>query len=195
MEEFVRVMLKSKDKYGTSAIEIDCQEYEEAVNEVLEHLEYVYQSKSFADLTLEIKGRSKTVSRSLEKVGHRSAKDGIIEFLKYAYNVKSEIPEMDSIKYESLYEDRSWLGKYDQDSLTCMEKVFLLLKHNHDTGWVKSQNLKEEYEIMYGDRIKLSAVSTYLSRLHEKGTLERKGSRAQREYRMGMPSSTKLISV
>lgn len=195
MEEFVWVALKSKDRYGTSAIEVDGLEYEEAKERVIEHLEYVYRSRKFADLNLEIKDRSKKIFRSLEKVDYRSAKDGIIEFLKYAYRVEGEIPEMVPIKYESLYEDKSWLGNYDLDGLTQMEKVFLLLKHNHEKGWVKSQDLKEEYEIMYGERIKLSSLSTYLARLYEKGTLERKGSRAQREYRLSASSPARIAPL
>jgi hypothetical protein len=43
--------------------------------------------------------------------------------------------------------------------------------------------MKEEYEQVWGDEIKLSSVSTYLARFHEEGRMERKGSRAQREYR------------
>lgn len=195
MEEFVWVVLKSKDNYGTSEIEVDGPEYQEVKEGIIEHLEYVYRSRRFADLILEIKYRSKKISRSLEKVDYRSAKDGIIEFLKYAYKVEGEIPEMEPVKYESLYEDKSWLGNYDLDDLTQMEKVFLLLKHNHEKGWVKSQDMKEEYEIMYGDRIKLSSLSTYLARLYEKGTLERKGSRAQREYRMSAPSPARIVSL
>lgn len=195
MEEFVWVALKSKDRYGTSAVEVDGLEYEEAKEKIIDHLDYVYRSKRFADLTLEIKDRSRKISRYLEKVDSNSARDGIIEFLKYAYGVEGEIPEMEPMKYGSLYEDKSWLGGYDLDGLTRMEKVFLLLKHNHEKGWVKSQDLKEEYEIMYGDRIKLSSVSTYLARLYEKGTLERKGSRAQREYMMSAPSTARIVSL
>ncbi len=184
MEEFSWVVLESKDSYGSSTIEVEGEDYESAKVEIIEHLEYVYRSKRFADLTLEIRDRAKKVTRSLVKVDHNTAKDGIIEFLKYVFKIKSEIEEIEARKYADLYEDRSWLGKYDLEDLTQMEKVFLLLKHNHEKGWVKSQDLKEEYEIMYGERIKLSSLSTYLARLHEKGTLERKGSRAQRVYRM-----------
>ena len=146
-------------------------------------------------MTLEIRDRAKKVTRSLVKVDHNTAKDGIIEFLKYVFKIKSEIEEIEARKYADLYEDRSWLGKYDLEDLTQMEKVFLLLKHNHEKGWVKSQDLKEEYELMYGERIKLSSLSTYLARLYEKGTLERKGSRAQREYRMSAPSAAKKVSL
>ncbi|MEE8401957.1 MAG: hypothetical protein V3R86_07365, partial [Candidatus Hydrothermarchaeaceae archaeon] len=147
-----------------------------------------------ADLTIEIKYRSKEIFRSFEKIDSRHAKDGIIEFLRYIYGIKGEIPETDPAKYKSFYKDKSWLGKYDLDDLTQMEKVFLLLKHDHETGWIKSQDLKEEYEIMYGERIKLSSISTYLARLYEKGNLERKGSRAQREYQLGTPSPARTVS-
>jgi hypothetical protein len=184
MEEFSWVVLKSEDNYGSSTIEVEGLEYEQAKEKIIAHLEYVYRSKRFADLNLEIRDRSKKITRSLEKVDHGSAKDGIIEFLKYVFNVEGEIPEIEPVEYADLYEDRSWLGRYDLSDLTQMEKVFLLLKHNHERGWVKSQDLKEEYEIMYGERIKLSSLSTYLARLYETGSLERKGSRAQRMYRM-----------
>ena len=195
MEEFSWVVLESKDSYGSSTIEVEGEDYESAKVEIIEHLEYVYRSKRFADLTLEIRDRAKKVTRSLVKVDHNTAKDGIIEFLKYVFKIKSEIEEIEARKYADLYEDRSWLGKYDLEDLTQMEKVFLLLKHNHEKGWVKSQDLKEEYELMYGERIKLSSLSTYLARLYEKGTLERKGSRAQREYRMSAPSPAKKVSL
>lgn len=184
MEEFSWVVLESKDSYGSSTIEVEGEDYESAKAEIIEHLEYVYRSKRFADLTLEIRDRAKKVTRSLVKVDHASARDSIIEFLKYVFKVESEIEEIEASKYADLYEDRSWLGKYNLDDLTQIEKAFLLLKHNHEKGWVKSQDLKAEYEIMYGERIKLSSLSTYLARLYEKGSLERKGSRAQRVYRM-----------
>jgi hypothetical protein len=184
MEEFSWVVLKSKDNYGSSTIEVEGEEYEQAKEKIIAHLEYVYRSRRFADLNLEIRDRTKKITRSLEKVDHAAARDGIIEFLKYVFKVESEIEEVGHAKYTDLYEDRSWLGLYDLGNLTQIEKAFLLLKHNHEKGWVKSQNLKEEYEIMYGERIKLSSLSTYLARLYEKGSLERKGSRAQREYRM-----------
>lgn len=184
MEEFSWVVLESKDSYGSSTIEVEGEDYESAKAEIIEHLEYVYRSKRFADLTLEIRDRAKKVTRSLVKVDHASARDSIIEFLKYVFKVESEIEEIEAAKYADLYEDRSWLGKYNLDDLTQIEKAFLLLKHNHEKGWVKSQDLKAEYEIMYGERIKLSSLSTYLARLYEKGSLERKGSRAQRVYRM-----------
>jgi hypothetical protein len=184
MEEFSWVLLQSKDNYGSSTIEVEGEDYEDAKEKVLEHLEYIYRSKRFADLTLEIRDRTQKITRSLEKVNHQSARDGVIEFLKYVFKIEGEIDEIGAIKQKDLFEDRSWLGKYDTGDLTQIEKAFLLLKHNHEKGWVKSQNLKEEYEIMYGERIKLSSLSTYLARLYEKGSLERKGSRAQREYRM-----------
>lgn len=193
MEEFVWAELKSRDKYGASAIEVEGPDYEEVKEKIIEHLDYVYRSRRFADLAFEVRDRSTKISRSLEKVDYHTAKDSIVEFLKYAYGVKSSIDEYDSpISASTLYEDRSWVSEYDLDGLTQMEKVFLLLKHNHEKGWVKSQDLKEEYEIMYGERIKLSSLSTYLARLYEKGSLERKGSRAQRVYRMSGAVKTAL---
>jgi hypothetical protein len=183
-----------KDKYGSSTIEVEGEDYESARDKIIEHLEYVYRSKRFADLNLEIRDREKKMTRALVKVNHDTARDAVIEFLKYVFRVDSEIDEFGSpISSSTAYEDRSWVGQYDLGDLTQIEKVFLLLKHAHKNGWVKSQNLKEEYEIMYGERIKLSSLSTYLARLYEKGSLERKGSRAQRVYRMSGVSPTKEV--
>jgi hypothetical protein len=76
-----------------------------------------------------------------------------------------------------------WIGEYDIHSLSQKDKLYLLLQREHKEDWVRSQDMKEEYERIWGDEIKLSSVSTYLARFHGEGQMERKGSRAQREYR------------
>lgn len=79
----------------------------------------------------------------------------------------------------------AWVKDYDTESLTQKEKVMLLIKNERRNEWIKSQELKEKYREVFGEDVKLSSVSTYLARFHEEGLLERKGSRAQREYKLG----------
>lgn len=108
-----------------------------------------------------------------------SAKQRIEQFLNFAYNT-AETGAETKFKPEFVPE---WMGEYDVHSLSQKEKLYILLEKEHKGDWVRSQDLKEEYEHVWGDAIKLSSVSTYLGRFHEQGQMERKGSRAQREYR------------
>jgi hypothetical protein len=147
-------------------------------------LEFIFQAEKYLDLTITIEIKEETIkkiSRKLEKINFLRARDAVLEFLKYAYGVEEYIfAPKGSI--EPIYEP-PWLADYKPENLTRNEKVYLLLKHNHPNQWVRSQDLQEEYEIVYGEKIKLSSLSTYLARFYEKGMLERKGSRAQWEYK------------
>lgn len=78
----------------------------------------------------------------------------------------------------------TWLVGTDLTSLSQKDKLFLILRNNHPNQWVRSQDLKIEYQEIFGEEIKLSSLSTYLGRHYAEGALERKGSRAQREYRL-----------
>ncbi len=109
-----------------------------------------------------------------------TAKQRIEQFLNFAYNSPDTGAEA-SFKPEFVPE---WIGEYDIHSLSQKEKIHILLERGHKGGWVRSQEIKEEYEKVWGDEVKLSSVSTYLARFHEQGQMERKGSRAQREYRL-----------
>ncbi|NPE27643.1 hypothetical protein HNV12_22740 [Methanococcoides sp. SA1] len=66
-------------------------------------------------------------------------------------------------------------------SLTISERLELFLKYEHSREWSTSIKIQQHYESIYGE-IKLSTVSTYLSRMYRKNLLERRGNRTQREY-------------
>lgn len=70
----------------------------------------------------------------------------------------------------------------DVDSLSIIEKLRLLFEKLEKIGWFTSQHVKELYFHEFGEEIKSSTVSTYLSRLHESEELTRRGSRTKREY-------------
>ena len=59
--------------------------------------------------------------------------------------------------------------------------------------WFTTQQLRDKYETV-SDDIKLSTVSTYLSRMNRDGMLERKGNRNNRQYRLITEVGTDLGS-
>ncbi|WP_440952657.1 hypothetical protein [Methanococcoides sp. FTZ1] len=71
--------------------------------------------------------------------------------------------------------------RVNDSKLTISERLELFLKYEHPREWSTSQQIQENYERVYGE-IKLSTVSTYLSRMYRKNLLERRGNRTQREY-------------
>ena len=68
------------------------------------------------------------------------------------------------------------------DKYTIKERLRLFLKFEFRGLWFTSPQVKEKYERQYGEEIKLSTVSTYLTRLYNEGFLERRGNRVEREY-------------
>ena len=69
----------------------------------------------------------------------------------------------------------------DYESLTIKEKLKLIVKEIKH-GWFTSDHIRELYHYNYHEEIKPSTVSTYLARLYDEEYLERRGSRARREY-------------
>ena len=69
-------------------------------------------------------------------------------------------------------------------SLTIKERLKLFLKFEYRDSWFGTVDVKDRYERQYGEEIKISTVSTYLSRLHNEGFLERRGNKVEREYRI-----------
>ena len=66
---------------------------------------------------------------------------------------------------------------------TLMEKLGSFIRFEFSNTWFTTQELRERYETV-ADDIKLSTVSTYLSRMNRDGLLERRGNRNNRKYRL-----------
>lgn len=79
--------------------------------------------------------------------------------------------------------------------LTIKERLESFLRFDYPRTWFTSLEAKENYERMYGERINLSTVSTYLARMYRNGTLERRGSRRQREYLVADSTSEQDIGL
>ncbi len=135
-------------------------------------------------IKIEIQEGRKKQLYVVEEARYSEARDRIIGFLNNFYKPEALVPEASEgprFKPEYLPE---WLMDYDVNNLSQKEKLFLLVKHDHPNEWVRSQDLVEEYEEIYGESIKLSSLSTYLARYYVEGSMERKGGRAQREYKL-----------
>jgi hypothetical protein len=70
------------------------------------------------------------------------------------------------------------------EKLTIKDRLKLFLKFEYRTTWFGTIEVKDCYERQYGEEIKISTVSTYLSRLHNEGFLERRGNKVEREYKI-----------
>jgi hypothetical protein len=68
------------------------------------------------------------------------------------------------------------------DKTTLKERLTLFLRFEFSESWFTTQDVKSKYDDMYAEEIKLSTVSTYLTRLFNEGFLERRGNRIEREY-------------
>ena len=95
--------------------------------------------------------------------------------------LNTESPTPDEKKQST--EPSPSIFKGDRDSLTIREKLEEIvneIKH----GWFTSDHIRELYLYHYQEEIKPSTVSTYLARMFNEASLERRGSRARREYRV-----------
>ena len=70
------------------------------------------------------------------------------------------------------------------EDLSIKDKLMILLRKNFRHGRFTSKDVQEFYESEYGELVKISTISTYLSRLFEEGILDRTGSRKKREFRL-----------
>lgn len=195
MEDPISINLEVQDRFGKSNLSIEGADFEDAREKIMHHLNYTYQSETFADISIEAKDRTggSRINRTFMKTRFEEAKSRLMDFLAYVYHATEEVyvagEALPATAGRDIEEEKPevrsfWLDSYDISSLSQKDKVFALLKHNHAGGWVKSQDIQKEYEIVFGEKIKLSSLSTYLARFHAQGSLERKGSRAQREYKL-----------
>lgn len=71
----------------------------------------------------------------------------------------------------------------DLISASKIERVASIIRNHYPEGdWFTSNEVCELYEIIFKEGVKMSTVSTYLSRLADENMLNRKGSVSQRLY-------------
>lgn len=65
-----------------------------------------------------------------------------------------------------------------------IDKVRLVAEKKFPIGWFSSRDIQLAYEEHFNEPLRLSTVSTYLSRLAERGILAKDGTSNQRCYRI-----------
>jgi hypothetical protein len=118
-------------------------------------------------IEIEEKGMKSSHEFESEALDRETLRDRIVEFLS-ASNVFSE-KEASMPAYEA--------GR------TLMDSLERFIRFEFPDAWFTSQELRERYETV-ADDIKLSTVSTYLSRMYHDQQLDRRGNRNNRQYRL-----------
>jgi len=72
----------------------------------------------------------------------------------------------------------------EPESLTKFEKIQSIIENNFSTSWFSAKEVRSEYENSTGEQIGLSTVSTYLSRLSERGLLVKQKISNRTRYRL-----------
>ena len=79
-----------------------------------------------------------------------------------------------------------------RSALSKIDKLYLVIERNFPIGFFSSKNIQVAYEKEFKEPISLSTVSTYLSRMVERGFLLKDGSYHNRRYKMITQSSRVL---
>ena len=77
-------------------------------------------------------------------------------------------------------------SEVDSEDLTIKERLAYFLRYDKRSpgDWFTSSQIRRIYEEAYGEQVGISTLSTYLANMHSEGILVRKGSRAERKYRL-----------
>lgn len=82
----------------------------------------------------------------------------------------------------------------DTESWTVKEKVRYIVLRYCRHGWFTSRDVLELYNRTFHPSLVLATISTYLARMHKNSSLTRRGSTAQREYRVNTEELSDEIS-
>jgi hypothetical protein len=132
-------------------------------------------------IEVEDKGMKSVYEFESQEVGGEDLRDKIVSYLS-ASGVFAE-KESQSQSAHS----------YDAGG-TLMDRLEKFIGFEFPDTWFTTQQLRDKYETV-SDDIKVSTVSTYLSRMNRDGLLERKGNRNNRQYRLVSEFSPELGST
>ncbi|HUS76299.1 MAG TPA: hypothetical protein VMY43_09865 [Methanothrix sp.] len=76
---------------------------------------------------------------------------------------------------------------------TLMDRLESFIRYEFSNTWFTTQELRVKYETV-ADDIKLSTVSTYLSRMNRDGLLDKRGNRNNRQYRLIESIEPEMVS-
>jgi len=111
--------------------------------------------------------------------------------------IAQSIPEIVASALRQIGTSRPTRGPslLEADSWTVREKVQYIVLRYCRHGWFTSGDVKELYDRTFRPPISLATASTYLSRMYQSGILSRRGSAAQREYRVNVEELDEEIAA
>lgn len=77
-------------------------------------------------------------------------------------------------------------------NLSKYSKTHLLIERNFPQNWFLSKDIQNAYEKIFKEPIQLSTVSTYLSRMANRGFLMKTGKHRNQRYKMVVEDTIKL---
>jgi DNA-binding transcriptional ArsR family regulator len=123
-------------------------------------------------IEIEDKGLKSAHEFESEDMDAELLRERIITFLNAAGVFAESVPAIQPPAYPLREAGGTLMGRLEN---------FIRLELPND--WFTSQELREKFETLQDD-IKLSTVSTYLSRMTRDGILERRGNKNYRQYRL-----------
>jgi hypothetical protein len=91
---------------------------------------------------------------------------------------------LDLVELVGEAEDENYKWRRTSFANTKFEKIRTIVEQHFPLEWFSSQDAKRACEQSLREHLSLSTVSTYLSRLADRGFLMRKGSSNQRRYKI-----------
>ena len=85
-----------------------------------------------------------------------------------------------------------WTGRPSE--LSKYDRVRLIIDKHFPIVWFSSRDIQSMYEQEFKKPIGLSTVSTYLSRMADRGFLMKAGNRSHRSYRIATKKMKRMVS-
>ncbi|UCC58235.1 MAG: hypothetical protein JSW14_07790 [Candidatus Bathyarchaeum sp.] len=109
---------------------------------------------------------------------------------RYTITFEGQVTREKALRLLDLVELLGGMPTVDSESnhstseMSKIDKVRLVAEKNFPVGWFSSRDTQSAYEEHFNEHILLSTVSTYLSRLADRGILIKSGASNQRRYRI-----------
>ncbi len=109
---------------------------------------------------------------------------------RYIITFKGQVTRDKALRLLDLVELLGGMQTLDTSSnrspseMSKIEKVRFIAEKSFSISWFSSKDLQLEYEKQFNEPISLSTVSTYLSRLTDRGFFIKGGTSNQRRYRI-----------
>jgi hypothetical protein len=117
---------------------------------------------------------------------------------KYTISIEGKVSRSEAQRILDIVEligglSRNTLESYNEENISKIEKVRFVLDKKFPLIWFTSKDFQKVYENELKEKIRLSAASTYLTRLSKRGILTRMKRSNRVYYRLFSKGLEKLI--